>query len=144
MHNLTLIEESYKKFSKDLNFWLHDGMFYINLELLHHFDLLHFLPSSDRKEQPLPGFFHIIESPDKITLINDQFIVWIAPDRSGLYPVTYTLIALNRGEQEEPHLEAGFIASGVYNSSRLVLKTLEKFLLEIQENEQTLSKIKNT
>jgi len=52
---------------------------------------------------------------------------------------TYALIALNHGETE-PQLEAAFIASGVYNSSALVSKVLEKFLLDIQENERTLDK----
>lgn len=143
MHNLSLIEESYQKFIKNLDFWIPDGIFNVNLELLQHFNLLHFQPSNERKEPPLTGYFQIIESPEKITLINDQFIVWIIPDKTDLYPVTYTLIALNKGDQE-PHPEAAFIASGVYNTSKLVLKILEKFILEIQENEQTLSKYRKS
>jgi hypothetical protein len=57
-------------------------------------------------------------------------------------PLTYTLIALNRGDCE-PQLEVAFIASGVYNSSKLVLKVLEKFLIEIQETETTLAKFQS-
>ena len=139
MHNLSLIEESYQKFIKNLDYWIPEGIYSINLDLLQHFDLLHFQPTGERKDTPLSGSFHIIETPEKITLINDQFIVWIIPDKADDQPLTYALIALNKGNQE-PRLEAAFIASGVYNSSRMVLKTLEKFLLEIQENEQTVSK----
>jgi hypothetical protein len=35
-------------------------------------------------------------------------------------------------------LELCFITSGVYNTSRLVLRVLEKFLVEIEENEKLL------
>ncbi|CUI17584.1 conserved hypothetical protein [Candidatus Protochlamydia naegleriophila] len=143
MHNLALIEESYKKFVKDLFYWIPEGIFLVNLDLLHHFDLLHFQPATKRKDPSLTRYFHIIESSEKITLVNDDYIVWIIPDRVDNIPVTYTLIALNKLDQEL-QLEAAFIASGVYNTSKLVLKVLEKFLAEIQDNEQMLAKYKNT
>ena len=53
-----------------------------------------------------------------------------------------TLIALNH--EEQPQLEIAFSTSGVYNSSRLVLRVLEKYLQEIQETEDTLKSLKNT
>lgn len=143
MHNFSLLEEYYKKYIKDLYSWIPEGIYFINLELLHHFDLLHFQPNAEYKDPILTRYFHIIESPEKITLLNDEFIVWIMPDKVDHTPLTYTLIALNRGE-EEPLLEAAFIAGGVYNSSKLVLKILEKFLIEIQETENTLSKFEKT
>ncbi len=143
MHNLALIEESYKKFIKNLFYWIPEGIFLVNLDLLHHFDLLHFQPITKRKDPNLTRYFHIIESSEKITLVNDDYIVWIIPDRVDNIPVTYTLIALNKLDQEL-QLEAAFIASGVYNTSKLVLKVLEKFLAEIQDNEQMLAKYKDT
>lgn len=138
MHNLEVIEECYKKFIKSLNFWIPEGIYYIDLQLLHHFDLLHFQPPITRKDPVLTRYFHMVESPEKITLFNDEFVVWIIPDKIEHHSVTYTLIALNPSDRE-PQLEAAFIASGIYNTSKLVLKVLEKFLIEIQETETLLS-----
>lgn len=140
MHNLFLIEESYKKFVRNLNQFIPEGFYHVDLDLLYQFDLLHFQPLSFKKSHPVSRYFQIIETQEKITLINDQFIVWIVPSNEGNIPMTYTFIALNKGNQE-PQLEASFVTSGIYNSSKLVLKILEKFLGEIQENELILSKL---
>lgn len=140
MHNHTVIEECYKKFTKSLYFWIPEGIYFIDLQLLHHFDLLHFQPSGEHKDPNpiLTRYFNIVESPEKITLINDDFVIWIIPAKVNNIPTTYTLIALNSSDRE-PQLEAAFIASGVYNTSKLVLKVLEKFLIEIKETEMALS-----
>lgn len=138
MQDLSLLEFYYKKFTRDLYSLMPDGLYFINLELLHHFDLLHFQPNAGRKDSVLSYHFHVIESPEKITLFNDEFVVWIMPEKVLDASITYTLIALNFPREQEPQLEAAFIASGVYNSSKLVLKVLEKFLFEIQETERTL------
>ena len=146
MHNLSVIEECYRKFTKSLDTWIPEGIYFIDLELLHRFDLLHFQPRGDRKDPANPivtRYFHIVESPEKITLINDEFVVWIIPDKLDHHSVTYTLIALNPNERE-PQLEAAFIATGVYNTSKLVLKVLEKFLVDIQDTETTLSGFEQT
>lgn len=137
MHNLSLIEEYYKKYIKSLYHWIPEGIYTVNLDLLHKFNLLHF-QYPEVQEPTLTRYFHIVESPEKITLINEQYIIWILPDRIDNIPVTYTLIALNR--EDQPKLEMAFIASGVYNTSKLVLRLLEKFLIEIQENEAMLDK----
>lgn len=139
MYNLPLIEECYKKFVKDLQVLIPEGIYSINLELLHRFNLLHFQFLRDYKNPISSRYFHLIEYPEKITMINDEFIVWIIPKNLDQIPLTYALIALN-SKDKEPQLEVAFIASGVYNSSRLVLKVLEKFLIEIEDTEQTLSK----
>ena len=137
MHNLSLLEEYYQKFIKGLESWNPEGIYFVNLDLLSHFDLLHFQPHSNSKDSSLTRYFHIIESTDKITLFNDDFIIWIIPDKVENGSFTSTLIALNRGEHE-PQLEVVFIASGIYNSSTIVLKVLEKFLEEIQETQKIL------
>lgn len=138
MRDLSTIDEYYKKFIKDLHFWIPEGIYFVNLELLHHFDLLHFQPIGIHRKDPLmTRYFHIFETPEKITLINDEFVVWIVPDRMDQTPLTHVLIALN-SEEGELQLEVAFIATGVYNTSRLVLKVLEKFLIEIQETEKAL------
>lgn len=141
MHNISLIEDCYRKFIKSINYWIPDGVNFVNLDLLHHYDLLHFLPSYRGGESELTRYFQIIESPEKITLINDEFVIWIIPDRLDNMPITYTLIALNHVDRE-PELEMAFVSSGVYNTSKLVLKVLEKFLIEIQENEHVISTLR--
>lgn len=140
MHNLAQLDEYYKKYINNLHYWIPEGIYEMNLELLQHFNLLHF--KYPQKEDPaLTKYFHIVESSEKITLYNDEFVVWITPDRKNDIPSTFVLIAVNR--DGEPKLELSFTASGVYNTSTIVLKVLEKFLLEIQENEKTLLKLKN-
>lgn len=144
MENYSLIEESYQKFVKNIDEWIPEGIYQVNLSLLHHFDLLQFHPKGEHGEDPLfHRYFRMSESSEKITLINDEFIVWIIPDKSGVSDITHALIALNKGG-EEPQLEAAFIASGVYNNSRLILLLLDKFLNEIHETEAALSKFKNS
>jgi hypothetical protein len=142
MYNIDLIEESYKKYTKDLNYWLPEGISFVDLKLLNQFDLLHFQPLRAQKDSPLKIFFQIIESPEKITLINEEFVVWIIPQHHHDPAETYILIALNRND-EEPHIESAFIASGIYNTSPLVLRLLENVLLEIHETEIYLSKLEN-
>lgn len=144
MHNLALLEEYYKKFSQKLNSLNPESIYFVNLELLYHFDLLHFQPHVDYQDPTLTQYFHFIESPEKITLINDEFIIWIIPEKvEQRPPLTYTFVALNQGEKE-PQLEVVFIAMGIYNTSRLVLKVLEQFLIEIQEMKALLTKFQET
>ena len=138
MDDISQLDECYKKFSANIASWIPEGIAEVNLPLLQHFDLLHYHPK-DAKDPSLTRYFHVIETSEKITLVNDQFVIWIIPDKlSNNLPVTYTLIALNH--QHDAHLEMAFAASGIYNSSRLVLRVLEKYLQEIQETEDLLSK----
>jgi hypothetical protein len=138
MDNLQVLDEYFDKFSKNINKWIPEGITAVDLPLLQKFDLLHF-HNRTVNDPALTRYFHVVESSEKITLINDQFIVWIVPEKEKQTSVTYTLIALN---QDHPHLELAFLNKGVFNSSRLVLRILEKFLLEIQENEELIEKFK--
>lgn len=137
MHNFALIEEFYKKFIQDLDSWIPEGIFLVNLDLLQRFNLLHFGPKSEPENMVLERYFHMVETPDKLTLVNQEFVIWIFPSQISNEPVTYTMIALN--QKEGPKLEVAFIASGVYNQSNLIMCILESFLAEIQENERMLS-----
>ena len=139
MHNLTALEECYKKYIKDIAKWVPEGIINVDLALLQKFGLLSY-NGREMHDPALTRYFHVVESNDKITLINDQFIVWIVPEKIQNNSVTYTLIALNA--PDIPHLELVFSTSGVYNTSKLVLRVLEKFLYEIQENEEFISKLK--
>lgn len=138
-NNLTHLENSFKKYIKNITHWLPEGVIDVDINLLQRFNLLNY-HSREKQDPALTRYFHVVESPEKITLVNEQFVVWIVPEKIGDVPVTYTLIALNHSDQ--PQLELAFSTSGVYNSSRLVLRVLEKFLFEIQENEDILTGLK--
>lgn len=143
MYNLPIIEEAYKKFIQNLPFWLPEGICFIDLKLLHDLNLLNFRPlGGHKKELKLNSLFNVIESFEKIILVNEEFIVWITPYFLEEQTSTTILIALNRGD-EMPQLEMGFVGSGVYNQSKLILQVLEKFLIEIQETEYLLARFKN-
>ena len=137
MHNFAQIEEFYNKYVNNLENWNPEGIFLINLDLLEHFDMLHFGPLSAKSNGMLERYFHMSETSNKLTLVNDDFVIWIFPSELNNDPVTYTMIALN--QKSGPKLEAVFIASGVYNQSNLIMRVLENFLEEIQDNERMLS-----
>lgn len=137
MNNMSIIEDCYQKYIKNIKNWLPEGIIEVDLCLLHKLDLLHY-HDPQRRDPRLTRYFQVLESNEKITLMNEHFVVWIIPDKIGQSAITYTLIALN---PNQPHLELGYSTSGVYNSSRLVLRVLEKFLEEIQENEDFLASL---
>lgn len=140
MQNPALLEACYKKYINDISKWLPDGMIQVDLEVLHKLGLLQYHDYTGRSKDSLKRYFHVIESEEKLTLANDQFIVWIVPEKSATEALTYTLIALNK-ENEIP-LELAFVTKGIYNHSHLVLSLLERFLLEIQHTEELLTKLK--
>ncbi len=138
MDNIAEIEEYYKIYSKKISTLLPDGIVEIDLNLLQKLNLLNF-HHEDKKLPGLTRYFNVIETTEKITLINDHFVIWIVPEKINSLPVTHTLIAINHPDY--PHLELVFAVSGVYNTSRLVLRVLEVFLEDIQETEEMLLKL---
>lgn len=132
----TILESSYNKYVSDMAHWLPDGILTVDVALLNHLNLLYNF--SSRKSQ-ISSHFHVFESQEKITLTNAQFAVWIVPKRFQLMPVTYVLIALVR--PAGLHLEMAFSACGIYNNSRLILRILEKLLIEIQQTEEELHRL---
>lgn len=134
MENLTEIDHYYKKFTKDLSHYMPDGLIQVSIETLRDKGLMTFY--KDPSEPRFTRYFHVVESSEKITLINEQFIVWIVPEKTEETSLTYVLIALNG--LDEPHLEIAFSISGVFNTSRLVLRLLDAYLIDIQENEDSL------
>jgi hypothetical protein len=137
MLNPVQIEEAYKQFVNDLPSWVHDGILSIDLQFLHEQGLVNSLHDSDDSTDDLTQYFHVIESVEKVTLFNDQFIVWIIPKMECEQPTTYVLIALNH--PEKANLEIVFTTRGVYNTPRHVLKVLQHFLLDMLETEATLT-----
>lgn len=83
--------------------------------------------------------FKVIENANRITLFNNQFVIWIIPEIMDGIPATYALIGLR--EKGGVKLEVVFLAKGPFNSSRLVLRLLDRYLTDIQENEDLIHKI---
>ena len=141
MLNPNDLEVDYQKFMQDLPKYAPDGVVEVDLSLLHEFKLLDCEEVEDHNDA-LTHSFYVIESPEKLTLFNQKFVVWIVPQIIDEVPTTYTLIALNNDEKTQ--LEMIFSTKGVYNHSSLVLRILEKFLEQIEENENEIFKFKET
>lgn len=137
MLNPSQIEEAYKGFMSNLTDCVHDGITQVDLKFLHEEALLASLQEDKGDSDDLTQYFHVIESVEKVTLFNEQFIVWIIPKMEGDQPLTYVLIALNH--PENAHLEIVFATRGVYNTPRYVLKVLQHFLADMLETEETLT-----
>lgn len=134
------LEQAYQEYMQDLPRYAPDGIIDVDLSLLSEFGLLE-CEEEPEDDTSLSQSFYVIESPEKLTLFNQKYVVWIVPQVVEEAPTTYTLIALN--EDEKTHLEMIFATSGVYNHSSLVLRILEKFLEQIEENEKEIIKIKD-
>lgn len=133
MYNLTVLEENFKKYVNNLSGWLPEDIVYVDLPLLQELDLLDY-ENPDKIDPQLTQYFHVVESLEKITLINDEFVIWIVPEVQGNVQMTYTMIALNNSKK--PELEMAFVTEGTYNQSKLILRILEKYLYEIRENQE--------
>ena len=140
MINPNILEEAYKEFSKDLLKWAPDGVVQVDLKLLSDLGLLnHAELEHSISDDQLNHYFHIIETPDKVTLFNEQFAIWIVPQVVEETPSTTTLIALL--QSNKPHLEIVYLTSGVYNTPKYILKVLQHFLAEVQDTEAVISSI---
>jgi hypothetical protein len=131
------IEQAYQEFITDLPHSAHDGICSIDLNFLHTQGLLESIQEDKGDPDDLTQFFHVIESVEKVTLFNEQFVVWIIPRMEGEQPLTYVMIALNHPEKAS--LEIVFTTRGVYNTPRYVLKVLQHFLLDMLDTEETVN-----
>lgn len=137
MHNLKELDNCFKKFINQSDEYLPDGLTPVDIDLLHRLNLLNYYKQADGG---FTRYFQVVETDEKITLINEQFIVWILSEKIDNTSSTFIFIAINK--PEEPHLEIAFSVSGVYNTSKLVLRLLEHYLQEIQDTEESLDHIK--
>ncbi len=137
MDDPSALEEHFEEYITNLKSYLPDGVIEVDLQLLQELDLLH-IEDNTADDSTLSQSFYVIESSEKLTLFNERFAVWIVPQLIEETPMTYTLIAMNHSDK--PHLEMAFATTGVYNHSGLVLRILEKFLDQIDENEKEIIK----
>ena len=139
MLNPAEIENYYKQFMANLADLAHDGIVSVDLSLLHELNLLKDPDQIKDDPEDLTQYFHVIENQDKVTLFNEQFLVWIVPKTEQEVPLTYVLIALNAPNKTS--LEVVFTTAGVYNTPKYVLKVLQYYLLDMLETEATLTAI---
>ncbi|MBM3191657.1 MAG: hypothetical protein FJZ63_03240 [Chlamydiae bacterium] len=137
------LEEFYSNFIKNLPQAMPDGVLDIDLKILEKMGLLTQEElETDENHDQFPHYFHVIETPDKVTLFNHQFAIWITPQVINDVPTTLTLIALIHSDSA--HLELGFSTSGVYNTPKFVLRILRFFLSEVIDTEAIISSIDKT
>ncbi len=137
MFNPVEIENLYNKYIGNLSEWAHDGLISVSLALLYDLGLLDNFDDIGDDSDDLTQYFHVIESAEKVTLFNEQFIIWIIPRMEQDNPITYVLIAFHSAGKT--NLEIVFTTSGVYNTPKYVLKVLQHFLLDMLETEATLT-----
>ena len=135
------LDEAFSTFINDLPKFVPDGIVDVNLELLDKIGILHIEEFEDEsKAEQLPHYFHVIETDEKVTLFNHQFVIWIVPQLFENTSQTLVLIAL-MGESQPVHLEIVFSTEGVYNTPKFVLKLLRHFLGDVIDNEEAISSI---
>lgn len=134
------LEEAFVEFSQNLQKHAPDGVIAVDLDMLHELGLLkHDKFDQVATHEDLMHYFHVLETPDKVTLFNEQFVVWILPKMMNDISITMTFIALL--QNTKPHLELVFSTSGVYNTPKFILKVLEHFLTEVTDTEAIISSI---
>lgn len=127
----TLLDEKFITIIKNIPDAVPDGIIEINSQIIKSFGLN--LDTSSKKSN-VQSYFYVIEALDKITLINEQFIVWLYPYINGdTCRETITFIA----RHDLPHfqLELAYSTKDQFNHPAIVLDILECFIHEIRENE---------
>ena len=77
MFNPVEIENLFNKYIGNLADWAHDGLINVDLKLLYELGLLDNFDDINEDSDDLTQYFHVIESAEKVTLFNEQFIIWI-------------------------------------------------------------------
>ena len=133
------LEEAFKEFTENFQKWMPDGFIPVNLTILNQLGLLNHKDFEHSSTDNLMNYFHVLETPDKVTLFNDRFAIWIVPKMADNLPTTLTFIALL--QNKKPHLEIVFSTEGVYNTPKYILKILQHFLTEVTDTEAIISAI---
>lgn len=136
------LDQAYNEFVSNLSSWIPDGIIDVDMSLLEETGLLTIESFEDKSEEQLPHYFHVIETPDKVTLFNHQFAIWIVPKVIDDNPTTIVMISLVSSGR--PHLEIVFSTKGVYNTPKFVLRLLKYYLSEVIDTEEAISSIGKT
>jgi len=133
------LEKAYLEFSQNLKKWAPDGIIQINLEGLSEMGLLNQEDFDEEEPDDITQSFHVEETPDKITLFNEKFAIWIVPKMIDETPTTLTYIS--QIQKAKPMLELVYSTSGVYNTPKFILKVLQHFLIEMIDTDEVISSI---
>ena len=134
------LDQAYNEFISNLPSWIPEGIIEVDMALLEETGLLtHDSFEEDKNQEQLPHYFHVIETPDKVTLFNHQFAIWIVPKVVDDNPTTIVMISLITNGR--PHLEIVFSTKGVYNTPKFVLRLLKYYLSEVIDTEEAISTI---
>ncbi|MCH9612808.1 MAG: hypothetical protein S4CHLAM102_13070 [Chlamydiia bacterium] len=140
MLNPQKLDKAFTKFMSDLGKWVQDGIIEVDLELLKKYGLLNKTEEEEKEMQKnFPFYFHVLEVPEKVTLFNNQFVIWIVPKVVNEVPTTFTLITLVNGD--DLNLELVFSTTGIYNSPKYVLKVLRHLLTEVIDTEEEIASL---
>ena len=139
MEEPNYLEEAYLDFVKNFKTWAPDGILEIGLEQLCEMGLLNKDDLDEDDADDVTHYFHVVETPDKITLYNEKFVVWVVPKTIESIPTTLTYIS--KVNQNKPELELVFSTAGVYNTPKFILKILQHFLIEVIDTDNIISSI---
>jgi hypothetical protein len=118
---------------------LPDGILDINVKSLHALHLLSENATAPHGSIPASNLLQAIESGGKITLYNEKFALWIAPQGNADPSSTIVFIARRADDDLKP--EIAFRTSGIHNRSKTILKLIDRFILDIQETESVIARL---
>src|SRR3990167_3774317 len=134
------LDKFYSTFIKDLNKSLVDEIIDVSEPLLKSLHLLDKTPADEKEIQSqFPFYLHVIETEEKVTLFNQQFVVWIIPKVIDDMPRTLTMIALQQNKSLK--LELIFSTRGKFNTPKFVLRILRHYLIEVLDTEEEIASI---
>jgi hypothetical protein len=133
------LEEAFQDFNQNFKKWVPDGIIQIDLESLCEMGLLNQEDFDEEEPDDVTQYFHVLETPDKITLLNEKFAIWIVPKMVGDVPTTHTYIS--QLQKDKPQLELVYETSGVYNNPKFILKVLQHFLIDVIDTDAVISSI---
>ncbi|MCY3974667.1 MAG: hypothetical protein OXF02_03890 [Simkaniaceae bacterium] len=136
------LDPEYRKFMANLSEWIPEGIVDVDMDLLEKIGFLdHGAFDEEKQTDRLPCYFHVIETADKVTLFNHQFVIWIVPKSVKGQSTTLVLIALVK--KGLPRLEFGLTGRGVYNKPDLILRLLRYYLAEMMDTEEEIALMNN-
>lgn len=136
MVNIEELDGFFQELSAHTGEMLPDGIVDINVRVLHDLRLLSEDPPVVH-ETPPSSLLQAVDSGGKITLYNEKFALWIVPQANASPPTTITFIARRAESTITP--EVAFRTQGLHNRSKTILRLIDRYLTEIQENESVIA-----
>lgn len=137
MSDPKVLEEHFQSFIKNLPAYLPDGIAAVDIKLIEELGLLKIEDIDKQAQDPINHYFHVLETPDKITLYNDLFGIWIVPHNTDTNSKTFIFIGIL--QNKKPHLEMAFSTEGVFNTPKYIMKILQHYLNEVQDVEAIIA-----